>query len=443
MKSWLVLFFFLLFPFASAQDSGFHLSSKKKLTLPFQLINNLIFIDVEVNGVTLTFLLDTGVAETLLISLEDKEVNFSSVEKIKFAGLGATMQVEGLKSQQNMVKITDQFIDDHHTIYIILDETFNFSSYVGIPVHGIIGYHFFKNHQVEIDYISKKLTVYNDENYFKRKTKKYREIPIMVVDGKPYAETILTNSTEKKSAKMLIDIGNSDAVWMFPAELGGFTTGSTSLEDFLGRGFNGDIFGERSRLSNISIGDFTLEQPITSIPDAISTVHLKTLNGRKGSIGSEVMRRFTVIFDYPEKKMLLKTNKNYNNPFRSNKSGLEFKHVGVSYEKQHVKLQSSTDEAITGATTVPLADYIYKLVLVPTFAIAAVRRDSPAAKAGIKKDDVLRTINGQLTSHLSLTELNEMMMGDEGKSFTFEIVRGGLPLKVTFILTDPIPYLKQ
>jgi hypothetical protein len=37
----------------------------------FQLINNLVFIPINVNGVELTFL-DSGVKETILFSLEEK-----------------------------------------------------------------------------------------------------------------------------------------------------------------------------------------------------------------------------------------------------------------------------------------------------------------------------------------------------------------------------------
>ena len=67
-------------------QSGFQLPpNQKKAVIPFQMINNLIFIPIQVNGETLTFLLDTGVEETVLFSLDYKEeVSLHQLEKIKF-----------------------------------------------------------------------------------------------------------------------------------------------------------------------------------------------------------------------------------------------------------------------------------------------------------------------------------------------------------------------
>ena len=157
MKLLKILFVFM-FCYSSAQN-GFEISDPKKTVIPFQLINNLIFIPVNINGVDLTFLLDSGVNETILFSLNEKEVKFNDTEKIKFSGLGENKNIEGLRSDNNKVNIGKDYQDFKHTVFIILDESINFSSHIGIPVNGIIGYHFFKDQQVEIDYISKKITV--------------------------------------------------------------------------------------------------------------------------------------------------------------------------------------------------------------------------------------------------------------------------------------------
>lgn len=151
-----ILFFiaFILSVWTKGQD-GFILENTDKIVIKFKLINNLIFIPVNVNGVELNFLLDSGIAETLLFSLENKNVDFKNIEKITFKGLGETVSIEALKSIKNDVKIGKNFIDNSHTIFLVLDESFNISQDIGIPVNGIIGYYFFKNHPVEINYIKK------------------------------------------------------------------------------------------------------------------------------------------------------------------------------------------------------------------------------------------------------------------------------------------------
>lgn len=59
-----------------------------KAVIPFQLINSLIFIPVQLNGVNLTFLLDSGVANTIIFSTQDKDLSLNDVSKMKFTGLG-------------------------------------------------------------------------------------------------------------------------------------------------------------------------------------------------------------------------------------------------------------------------------------------------------------------------------------------------------------------
>ena len=46
---------------------------------------------------------------------------------------------------------------------------------------------------------------------------------------------------------MLIDLGNSDAM-AFPNRIPNFNYNRPNIDDFLGRGFNGDIYGKRSRI---------------------------------------------------------------------------------------------------------------------------------------------------------------------------------------------------
>lgn len=435
----LILLFFGQFCFG---QSGFNIpGGERKITIPFQFINNLIFINVEVNGVPLTFLLDTGVSKTLLLSLGNKDVDFKNSEKIKFSGLGGDTDIEGLKSRNNKVKINDQYIDFFHTVYIILNEEFNFSSYIGIPVHGIMGYDFFKNYPVEIDFITKKITIYNQDKYYKRKTKNFEEIPLTIENAKPYLIADVELSTKKKPSKLLVDIGNSDAVWLFPEVVKDAFKNKPTIEDFLGRGFNGDILGKRGRIHQLFLGDFSFAKPIIAIPDERSIQHVQFAKDREGSIGSEIMRRFTVIFDYPHSKILLKKNRDFDDDFRFNMSGMEFKHIGSKFEKEYVKMvQPLLADKTSGENTVGFADFQYKLVLKPVYAIASIRKDSPADLAGLQKDDVLESIDGKSTAFMSLPDLNEMMRHNEGKSFKIEISRKEIPLKFTFTLQDPIPY---
>ncbi|MFP7657274.1 aspartyl protease family protein [Chryseobacterium proteolyticum] len=383
MKYRCFIWLLLISIFINAQNS-FEIKDAKKTVVPFKLINNLIFIPVNINGADLTFLLDTGVAETSIFSLENKEVKLTTLEKIKFSGLGGNASIDGFRSDNNTGTIGKNFINKSLSLFIIVNQEFNISSHVGIPVNGIIGYHFFKDHAVSIDYVSKKITIYNDIELLRKKTKRFEEFPISIEKNKPYIEAEVEMTNEKKTSKLLIDLGNSDPIWLFPTLIKNFVYNRPNIDDFLGRGFNGDVYGKRSRIHNFYLGDFKFEKPLTAMPDEFSIQHVNLVENRRGSVGGEILRRFTIIFDYPNQKIYLKKNKNYDDPFHFNMSGLDFQQDGLSWEKDFVALETGAKKA-SNEIEVINNNLQYKFVLKPLFSIAGVRKDSPADRAGLKK----------------------------------------------------------
>lgn len=439
MKFRFLISILLLSIFMNAQNN-FEIKDAKKVVIPFKFINNLIFIPMTVNGVQLTFLLDTGVAENTIFSLEDKEMTLSSMEKMKFSGLGGNASIEGFKSDRNIGKIGNHIVNYSLMLYIILDEDFNISPHVGIPVNGILGYHFFKDYPVIIDYTSKKITAFKDRELFLKKVQKFDELPISVEKNKPYIETEVEMTKKKKTSKLLIDLGNSDAIWLFPTLIKDFVYNRPNIEDFLGRGFNGDIYGKRSRIHNFYLGNYKFEKPLTAMPDEYSIQHLSLVKDRKGSLGGDIMRRFTVAFDYQNEKLYLRKNKNYDDPFHFNMSGLDFKQDGLQWEKDYLTFRTANEKSTSGNIETYNSNLQYKFVLKPLFSIAGVRKDSPADKAGLKKDDKLIVINGKKTSDMTLNKIMEMMKSEEGKTISMTIDRKGVELKLSFTLEDPIPY---
>ncbi|HEX9151278.1 MAG TPA: retropepsin-like aspartic protease, partial [Flavobacterium sp.] len=240
MKKVIILFFLLFSALTILAQDGFHFSKEvSKVTIPFKFINNLVFIPIKVNGVELNFLLDSGVEETILFSLEDKkEIEFSNVEKIILRGLGSEDAIEGLKSTNNTLEIGG-LKSQNHLLYIVLDQEFNLSSHVGIPVNGIIGYQFFKNNLVEINYEKKRVIVHSDSEKNRNKIeRKFEKIAITIERLKPYIINTVTVDSVALPAKLLIDIGNSDALWLFENRSRGIKIPAKNFEDYLGQGFS-------------------------------------------------------------------------------------------------------------------------------------------------------------------------------------------------------------
>ena len=439
MNKMLFLIIMCSFSYSVFSQQGFQFEKDdNKISVPFKLINNLVFVPMKVNGIELNFLLDTGVAETILFSLEDKkEVRYFNTERILLKGLGSQAAVEGLKSTNNVLEFGSMKYRNH-MFYIVLDPDFNLSSHIGIPVNGIIGHQFFRNNLVEINYKKKRISVYKDNEKNRKKTeKKYSSIPITIEKSKPYLKSKVVMEGYEIPVKLLIDIGNSDAIWLFQNRSEVINVPSKSFNDFLGRGFSGDIEGKRARIQKFIISEFEFNNPIVAFPDSSSIKNVNMVADRMGSVGGEILKRFDVVFDYQKQKMYLKKNNEYNSPFGYNKSGVEMQHKGLQWIQETVRLE-----------TVPLAtnvfdsndnkkkDFKYKFVLKPIYEIANVRKNSPAAIAGLQKGDVLISINRSPAYKYSLQEINTLFKSEQEKWITLEVERDSEILKFSFQLFD-------
>lgn len=442
MKKYIVLFFVVLLPFClKAQDNFIISNNKKKVIIPFKLINNLIFIPIKVNGIELNFLLDSGVEETILFSMDEmQEVKFNNVEKIKLRGLGSEKEIEGLKSTNNTFE-TYGLKSNNHMLYVILDQSFNLSSHIGIPVNGIIGYKFFKNNIVEINYEKRKITVYEDKQEIQKKLdKKFKLIPITIEKSKPYIYTTAVVDSMEIDAKLLIDIGNSDAFWIF--ENSKIKLPKKNFPDFLGKGFSGDIEGHRARIQMFSIDEFDFKRPIVAFPDSLSIANVKMVKDRIGSVGGEVLKRFNIVLDYRDQKLYLKKNNKFSDPFTYNKSGITIQHNGLQWVQETVHLEtvqvvSSVSETERNQNNNG-SNFRYKFLLKPVYEIVNIRKHSAAEKCGLQKGDIIISINNERPYKYSLQQINQLLKSEEDRWITIDVERNSLILKFRFRLEDEL-----
>lgn len=423
-----------------SQDSFVFDKGFEKVTVPLVLINNLVFIPIKVNGVELNFLLDTGVEETILFSLEDNpDVNFYNSEKIFLRGLGSKEAIEGLKTTNNVLELHG-LKSNYQLIYVILDQSFNLSSQIGIPVNGIIGYQFFKDNLVGIDYNGKKVVIYkNDDANRKKIEKKFIASPITIEKLKPYLLGNVSMNNSNIEVKLLIDTGNSDSVWLFQNLSDKIKVPAKSFDDFLGKGFSGDIEGKRAKISEFSFDKYDFKLPIIAFPDSSSIKSVRMVDNRIGSVGGEILRRFSVVFDYKNQKMYLKKNSNFKAAFTYNKSGIEIKHNGLQWVQETVKLETVP---IQGAVTYNSSgknitnEFKYKFELKPIYEIANLRKNSPAANSGLMIGDIIISVNKVRVYNYSLKKLNEMFKSEEDKWIYLEVERNNQIFKFDFQLHD-------
>lgn len=409
-------------------QSTFFLKNKVSEKIPFQFVSNLIVIPLEINGVELSFVLDTGVSKPILFNLTDRDsLDLKNTKTFYLHGLGGDGKIEALKSGSNRFKIGDAFITNQD-LYVVFDSSINFTPRLGVLVHGIVGYDIFKDFVVEINYSSKYIRLHRPDNYKPKTSEKWKTIPIDIVNKKPYITASVTLTEEEKQVKLLIDTGSSDALWLFEDK----DKGIVPLEDlffldYLGQGLSGSVYGKRSKVKYFKLSDFNLKDANVAYPDSISIDASKVFKERSGSLGGEILKRFNLFFDYQGGKLYIKKNGFFKHPFTYNNSGIVLEHNGTMFVKEQINMPSndgySNNESLN-AVKIDIS-ISHRMILKPLYQIVELRTSSNAYASGLRKGDILISINGKHAYDLSLSEINEVFHGKTGKTVRLKVERYG------------------
>ena len=261
-------------------------------------------------------------------------------------------------------------------------------------------------------------------------------------NNKPFIEGVVQIKESELPVKLLIDSGGSDALWLFEDSEKGINTPEKYFEDFLGRGLSGSVYGKRSKVQGMRFDDFRLKNVNVAFPDSSSISFARKVKDRNGSIGGEILRRFNVIFDYKNSKIVFKKNKNFSAPFYYNKSGIVLEHNGVRMVREQNKriernVETSYGNQVIGGSAVKInLAATYKHVLAPSFEIVELRKGSPAERAGLKLGDVVLRINQKDTHEYSIQQITQIFYGEDGKRIRMVVDRNGIQMKFSFLLEN-------
>ncbi|HEY4739867.1 MAG TPA: retropepsin-like aspartic protease [Candidatus Acidoferrales bacterium] len=289
---------------ASAQDAQasralYQFSSgDKRIVIPFDLTPDGIFFQSQIAGSSehLWFSLDTGSGSSYLDLKVANRLGLKTSGSGTVHGAGAgtvpvnfiesvTFELPGLTSSGHRVNATDLTgLQGHHRM------------------DGFLGYDFISRYVVTLDYAAGKMTIVEPTVF--TYSGPGGVFPIQFRGKWPYiAGTIVVPGVEPETGEFLVDSGSGDAV---DADAILKTTGPVrKIKTGVGLGQPGE--GVLGRAIYFQLGPFRMDGPITSCcssnPDDL----------RK--IGTEVLRRFTVILDYPHKRIILEPNGHFKEPF--------------------------------------------------------------------------------------------------------------------------------
>jgi len=427
----------------SAQDHFTLANQKKSDKIDVKIINNLIIIPITVNGTELNFLLDSGAAATILFQVDNyQRILLNETTPTSIAGAGSGSPVDALESLDNTIQIGDAR-STQQPLYAILDERVDFSPQLGFPVQGVIGYQLFKDFIVEVNYRKKHIILHEPSVYDYDSCRNCQDEALTFISKRPVISTKLKNDGNRTIAPLLIDSGSSDAVWLFDYGDTGVNTPEVHFKDYLGFGLNGSITGVRARIPEFSIGRYKLDALTSAFPDSTSIKNLQITNDRVGTIGGEILRRFTTIFNYKKQTIRFIPNSDFSDPFTYNKSGLIIKHGEYTIEKE---ILSSNDRNVSRANekTQEIVNIFktfqnYRKVLEPTYIVDEVLPNTPSERAGLVKGDQILTINGRNTSKLRLDQITNLFFQEAGKIIRLEIRRDNTKMKISFALKELLP----
>ncbi|MFG6686389.1 PDZ domain-containing protein [Mariniflexile sp. HNIBRBA6329] len=444
MKRFLIFIVFcFLFNNLGFSQGYFTIQNKHKSDkINFRLINNLIIIPLEINGVTLSFLLDTGVSKPIIFNFLNVSdtLKIKNTESIFLRGLGEGEVVEALKSTDNLIKIGDA-VKLNQDLYAIFDANLNLTPKLGFPVHGIIGNDIFKDFIVEINYSKKYLRLTEPQAYRYKKCNKCETFNLEFYNDKPYINVEVTIDNKDIPVKLLIDSGGSDVLWLFENDSSGIKCGNKYFEDFLGHGLSGSIYGKRSKIGKLSLKSFVLEDANVAYPDSLSIQFARKHKDRNGSLAGNVLKRFNMVFNYQKGTVTLKKNRYFKEKFSYNKSGIELSHDGVRLVREFKNRTATgydiekSDDGTNGTKIIINPEY--KLTLKPAYAIVELRANSPAQKAGLHIGDLVLSVNGRPSYQFTLQELMHEFFEDAGKRIRLKVDRNGKELNFSFNLENP------
>jgi hypothetical protein len=290
-----------------------HAVSRSAPSIPFQLTDGLIYMQASLNGSSpLWVILDTGSSYTVIDLSLSKMLGLDllgegiahgpgqgSTEKFAFAG-HATLMFAG-------AELGDQTVATLPLGW--------FSRELGRRVDGFLGSNIFQNYVVEIDYDNQLLRFHDPGSY--SYSGPGERLPLEFVwDNIPSVRAeVLTRDGTAIEGVFLVDSGATTAIWLsraFSDTHPEFLSAEETIEVPNVAAVGGEFSARLGRVPALRLGKFLVSMPLAQFSQNTSGIFATP--GLAGTIGAETLRRFTVIFDYPHREMILEPNKHFSDP---------------------------------------------------------------------------------------------------------------------------------
>ena len=286
-----------------ANNSKIEKSHAKQIAIPFQLMEKLIAVDVEVNGELRKFLLDTGAPKVILNSKYFEEAKDTISKKI----ISSTKGVNGSVTGMNLIHIDSL---DFNGIRLMDQEVLtldlsNLEDHGGLEIYGLIGYELIKDFDLVFDYSNMLLTLVAPEVFENYELEVLKNSPSVVIPTKqnthlPIIETLVNGEAyrfglDSGAETNLLD----DDLYLKLAE----HLSETSIDTLSGVGGNHQEV-PIGFIRNTEIGNKSFQDMETVFSD-ISHINDGYQIKIDGIIGYELLSRQVSVLSYSRKELRL------------------------------------------------------------------------------------------------------------------------------------------
>lgn len=364
------------------------------VTIPFELATRHIMLKVKVGDVPLSFVLDTGDKYAIINLERAKQLGLNLEGQVRVGGAGTETSLGAFV--RNSTFTIPGLAGFSQPLNMALPIG-GMSSRLGQDFDGIIGSEFIKEYVIEIDYQKRVLKLHDKDKFVYSGSG--QSIPVQVNGaGHPILEAEVTPiGGEPVNGKFVLDIGSGGALVLhspFVTQRGLLHPNLKTIKALGMGGAGGAVTGRLGRISELKIGKFKINSPITMFAEDKAGAFANT--ALLGNIGMQIASKFRIFLDYKNERIIFEPNDSFATPY---------------------------DRAYAGiALRAEAADY-------RTFRIDDILENSPASEVGLQKNDVITEVDGKPAAKLTLSDLAEML--ERPVAYKLTIQRGERTLKIT------------
>lgn len=367
--------------------------SKRASVLPFRFVNNHIYVDAKLNGRTYALLIDSGAANVITPTVA-RALRLGSVGSAQVKGAGEFTEHAAFTRVAH-VGLGDVRLRNQLFAVVPLEKL---GEVEGVPFHGILGYEIFKRFIVRIDYAGRTVTL--------------SDVATWRAEGTGAAVPFVFNGTVPEvegeiggiAATFDVDTGSRASIGLnspFVQKHALRARFKPSIDAVTGWGLGGPTRGTVARAERIRLGTVTVPNVVVDM--SLQRLGALTHTAPAGSIGSGLLQRFIVTFDYPRQRIYLLAQPGGVTRDAYDRSGLWI------------------NQGPRG------------------FRIDAVAAGSPAARAGLREGDVVVAVDGRPWGRLLLNDVRDVLRdGLAGTVVRLTVRSGGATREIALTLRDLI-----